>query len=178
MTIEEVRDPVESIKSVFADAVQDVVLFRDETTIVVDPAQIVAITLYMRDTPGLLYNYLSDISPVDYYPDYSRPGRFAVSYHLYSMLYNRRLRIKAYLSEEEPVIETVTSVWPAANWLEREAYDMMGIQFEGHPNLKRILNPIDWDGHPHRRDYPLSYETIQFSFNAEEIMEHKPFAKS
>ena len=177
MAIAEARDPVESIKSAFPDAFQDVVLFSDETTIVVDPAQIVPIMRSLRDTPGLIYNYLSDISPVDYYPDYSRPERFGICYHVYSMLYNRRLRVKAYLPEEEPVIESITSVWPAANWLEREAYDMMGIEFKNHPNLRRILNPIDWDGHPHRRDYPLSYETIQFSFNAEEIMQRKPFAR-
>jgi NADH-quinone oxidoreductase subunit C len=128
--------------------------------------------------PGLIYNFLSDISPVDYYPDADRPGRFAVSYHIYSMLYNRRLRVKAYLQEDEPVISTVSDIWPAANWLEREAYDMMGITFEGHPYLKRILMPEDWDGHPHRRDYPLGYETIQFSFNAEEIQKHKPLAKA
>ena len=177
MHIPEAYDPVAALRAAFPDAVQDVVEFRGETTLVVAPEQIAATALYLRDTPGLVYNFLSDISAVDYYPDYSRVGRFGICYHIYSMLYNRRLRLKVYLQEDDPTVETVTSVWPGANFLEREIYDMMGITFSGHPDLRRILMPDDWDGHPHRRDYPLGYETVMFSFNAEEIMKHKPFAK-
>lgn len=177
MRIPEPLDAVAAAQNAFPEAVQSVVHFRDETTIVVSPESVPAICRYLRDTPGLIYNYLSDISPVDYYPSYDRPGRFGVSYHLYSMLYNRRLRVKTYLEEDEPSVPTVTTVWPAANWLEREAHDMMGIDFAGHPDPRRLLMPEDWHGHPHRRDYPLGYETIQFSFNAQEIMSHKPFAK-
>ena len=114
---------------------------------------------------------------VDYWPDMTRPGRFGVSYHLYSMLYNRRIRLKVYLPDEDPEVETVTGVWPGANWLEREIADLMGIKFKGHPDQRRLMMPDDWNGHPHRRDYPLGYETVMFSFNAEEIMKHKPFAK-
>ena len=177
MQIPESLDPVASIKNAFPEAVQDVVEFRGETTLVVSPDSVTNVLRYLRDTPGLIYNFLSDISPVDYYPDYSRPGRFAVSYHVYSLLYNRRLRVKVYLDEDEPVVGTATTIWPAANWLEREAADMMGIEFEGHPDKRRLLMPDDWNGHPHRRDYPLGYETIQFSFNAEEIRKHKPYAE-
>ncbi|NJL58228.1 hypothetical protein HC928_26270 [bacterium] len=104
-------------------------------------------------------------------------GASAWPTNLYSLLYNRRIRVKAYVEEDEPVVPTVTDIWPAANWLEREAYDMMGIVFDGHPNMKRVLMPDDWNGYPHRRDYPLGYETVQFSFNVDEIMAHKPFAK-
>jgi len=93
------------------------------------------------------------------------------------MLYNRRIRLKVYLSEENPEVETVTTVWPAANWLEREIMDLMGIQFKGHPDKRRLMMPDDWNGHPHRRDYPLGYETVMFSFNVDEIMKHKPLAK-
>ena len=170
-------DPVDAVRSGLPDAVQDEHHFRDETTIIVAPGDVPAVLRFVRDTPGLVYNYLSDISAVDYYPDYDRPGRFGVSYHVYSMLYNRRLRIKTFVDEDEPVIPTVTGIWPVADWLEREIFDMMGITFEGHPDLRRLLMPEDWDGHPHRRDYPLGYERIQFSFNAEEIMKHKPFAR-
>lgn len=166
-------DPVESVKSALPNAVQDVVLFRNETTLVIDPQQIVQVMQYLQDTPGLIYNYLSDISAVDYYPEYTHPGRFGVAYHLYSMLYNRRLRVKAYLEEEDPRLPSIVEMWPAANWLEREIMDMMGIKFEGHPDPRRLLMPEDWNGHPHRRDYPLGYETIQFSFNADEIAQHK-----
>lgn len=177
MNIPAALDPVEALKNAMPDAVLRVKVFRDETTIIVPPVDVPAVVRYLRDTPGLIYNFLSDISAVDYYPDYDREGRFGVSYHIYSMLYNRRLRVKTFVDEDEPVVPTITDVWPAANWLEREIMDMMGVQFEGHPDPRRLLMPEDWDGHPHRRDYPLGYETVQFSFNAEEIMKHKPFAE-
>ncbi|NDJ61069.1 MAG: NADH-quinone oxidoreductase subunit C [Chloroflexi bacterium] len=171
-------DPVEAVRGAMPQAILDVKAFRGETTLIIDPAQVVAVARYLRDTPGLTYNYLSDISAVDYYPEATRPGRFGVSTHLYSMLYNRRLRVKAYLQEDEPVMPSLTVVWPAANWLEREIFDMMGIVFEGHPDLRRLLMPEDWDGHPHRRDYPLGYETPMFSFNVDDINQHKPYAKA
>ena len=177
MSIPQPIDPVEAVKNAYPEAFKDSKLFRNETTIVVAAKDVPAVLLYLRDTPGLIYNFLSDISAVDYYPEYDRPGRFGVSYHTYSMLYNRRLRVKIFVDEDEPVVPTVTRIWPVANWLEREIYDLMGIDFAGHPDMRRLVMAEDWDGHPHRRDYPLGYETIQFSFNVEEIMKHKPFAK-
>lgn len=177
MHIPTALNPVDSVKGAFPDAVQDVHEFRGETTIILDPAQLVPVMQHLRNTPGLVYNFLSDISAVDYYPEENRPGRFGVCYHIYSMLYNHRLRIKLYLPDENPAAATITTVWPGANWLEREIHDMMGIRFEGHPDLRRLLMPADWDGHPHRRDYPMGKETVQFSFNIEEILKHKPFAR-
>lgn len=173
-------DPVDALKQAHAALVQDIVHFRDETTLVVPPAEVVTVLRFLRDTPGLIYNFLSDISTVDYWEPTGygdRPGRFAVSYHLYSLLYNRRLRVKVYLDEDDPSVPTASDIWPNANWFEREAMDMMGITFIGHPDPRRILMPDDWQGHPHRRDYPLGYETPQFSFNVEEIMKHKPSAR-
>jgi NADH-quinone oxidoreductase subunit C len=179
MQIPDPLNPVDALKKAMPDALQDVHEFRGETTLIIAPDQIVSVAKYVRDTPGLIYNFLSDISSVDYYPDYySRPGRYGVSYHLLSMLYSRRLRLKVYVQEDDPRVPTVTSVWPAANWLEREILDMMGITFEGHPDPRRLLMPEDWDGHPARRDVPLGYETVMFSFNVDEIKKHKPFAKS
>lgn len=181
MDIPKAVSPAEAVKAALPDALQDIHEFRGETTLIVAPAKLVAVAQFCRDTAGLVYNYLSDISAVDYWEQTGgisdRPERFGVSYHLYSMLYNRRLRLKVFLPEEDPTVGTVTGVWPGANWLEREAFDLMGITFTGHPNMRRILMPADWDGHPQRRDYPLGYETVQFSFNAEEIMKHKPLAK-
>lgn len=178
MNVPQPHDPVGSIRTAMPEVVQDVVSFRNETTIVVLPKDVPSVCRYLRDTPGLIYNFLSDISSVDYYPDSgTRPGRFGVAYHLYSMLYNRRVRVKTYVDEDDSVIPTITTIWPAANWLEREIYDFMGIQFEGHPDLRRLLMPADWFGFPLRRDYPLGYETIQFSFNANEIRKHKPYAR-
>jgi NADH-quinone oxidoreductase subunit C len=176
MYIPEQKDPVEALQAAMPDVIESVKVFRDETTVIVAPENVVTVLSYFRDTTGLVYNFLSDISAVDYHPDYNRPARFGVSYHIYSLLYNRNLRIKTFVDEGE-TIPTATVVWLGANWLEREIMDLMGIQFEGHPDPRRILMPKDWDGHPHRRDYPLGYETIQFSFNIDEIMKHKPFAK-
>jgi NADH-quinone oxidoreductase subunit C len=169
-------EPAAALQQAKPGALLEVKLFRDETTLIVNRAQIVAVATFMRDTPGLVYNFLSDISAVDYYPENTRPERFGISYHIYSMLYNRRLRLKVFIPEDEPEVVTMTSVWPGANWLEREIFDMMGITFTGHPDMRRVLMPEDWDGHPHRRDYPLGYEQVQFSFNVEEILKHKPRA--
>lgn len=180
MSIPQAIDPVAAVKAAIPDAVIDVHEYAGETTLILEPAKLVAVCRYLRDTAGLIYNFLSDVSAVDYWEPggiVTRPGRFGVSYHLLSMLHLRRLRLKVYLPEEEPTVDTVTVVWPGANWLEREIMDMMGITFEGHPDKRRLLMPEDWQGHPHRRDYPLGYETIMFSFNAEEIMKHKPRAK-
>lgn len=187
MQIPAALNPVEEVKANFSDAVLHVKEFRGETTIIVDSAKVVEVLLFLKSTPGLVYNFLSDISAVDYYPadygeDYNgegkdfRPERFGVSYHIYSMLYNRRLRVKTFALDEEPVIPTVANDWPAANWLEREIADMMGVKFEGHPDPRRLLMTEDWNGHPHRRDYPLGKETIAFSFNVNEIRENKPRA--
>ncbi|MEP7285784.1 MAG: NADH-quinone oxidoreductase subunit C [Chloroflexota bacterium] len=167
-------NPAEAVRGVLGDSVQDVIERLGETTIVVDPAKIVEVCRYFRDSEGLEYIFLSDITAVDYYP---QEPRFAVCYHLYSMVYNRRLRIKAYLASDEPKIATLTTLWPSANYQEREAFDLMGILFEGHPNMRRILMPEDWEGHPLRKDYPLGYEPVQFSFNYEDINRLKPYAK-
>lgn len=174
---QQAADPVATLNTGLAGAILETKEFRGETTIIVKREQIAEVAQFVRDTPGLLYNFLSDISAVDYYPEQTRPERFGVSYHLYSLLYNRRLRLKIFVPEDDTTAPSVTNVWPGANWLEREIYDMMGITFDGHPDMRRLLMPDDWDGHPHRRDYPLGYETIQFSFNVEEILKHKPSAK-
>lgn len=176
MQIPNAIDPVEALKADLADALIDSKVFAGETTVIVAPEKIVEVALYLRNTVGLTYNFLSDISAVDYYPEADRSGRFGVSYHLYSMLYNRRIRLKTFVQEDTPELDSVVSVWPGANWLEREIHDLMGIYFNGHPDMRRLLLPDDWDGHPHRRDYPLGYEQIQFSFNADEIRKHKPRA--
>lgn len=180
MNIPQPLDPIASAREALDDAILDTKVFAGETTLIVKPSEIVRVARFVRDATGLVYNYLSDISAVDYYPETRGPdgdGRFGVSYHLYSMLYNRRIRLKVYLPEDDPSVATLTVIWQAANWLEREAMDMMGIDFVGHPDPRRLLMPADWDGHPHRRDYPLGYEQIMFSFNKDEINQHKPYAK-
>ena len=188
MEIPAARDPVSAVRDAFGDALSHAKDFRDETTLVVEPGRAIEVLDFLRVSSGLVYNMLSDISAVDYFPDdYGaafdgvernfRPERFGVSYHIMSMLYNRRLRVKAFAAEDDPRLPTATVVFPAANWLEREIADMMGIVFDGHPDGRRLLMPEDWFGHPHRRDYPLGKETVAFSFNVDEIHEHKPFAR-
>lgn len=166
-------NPVEMARLSLKDAVQDVIEFRGELTIVIEPSAIVDACLFFRDTEGLEYNFLEDVTAVDYYP---QEPRFAVCYHIFSMIYGRRLRLKVY-PPDEPRVPSITSVWPSANFQEREAYDMMGIVFEGHPDLRRILMPDDWEGNPQRKDYPLGYEPVQFTFNYDDIQRLKPYAK-
>ncbi len=167
-------DPVDLTRLSLKEAVQDVIQFRGELTLVIDPARIVDVCQFLKETEGLEYNFLSDITAVDYYP---QEPRFALCYHLYSMLYNRRVRLKVYLPGDDPQIASIVSVWKSADWEEREAYDMMGIVFDGHPALRRILMPDDWEGYPQRKDYPLGYEQVQFSFNYNDIDRMKPYAK-
>jgi len=167
-------DPVDLTRLSQKDALLDVIEFRGELTFVIAADHIVDVCQFLKETEGLEYNFLSDITAVDYYPD---EPRFAVCYHLYSMLYNRRLRLKVPLSGDNPHVPSIVSVWKSADWEEREAYDMMGIVFDGHPALRRILMPDDWEGYPQRKDYPLGYEQVQFSFNYNDIDRIKPYAK-
>jgi NADH-quinone oxidoreductase subunit C len=100
----------------------------------------------------LQFNLLTDATSVDRYP---LEPRFEVNYHLVSIPRSDRLRLQVRLSASDPVVDSLVSVWPGANWLEREIFDLMGIRFEGHPDLRRILMPDDWEGYPLRRDYPV-----------------------
>ena len=162
----------------------------DETTLVVDPARLVEACLHLRDEEG--FDFLSDITPVDYLgwgdsgvagyfgtnsgrdlnepasqglartPE-PKPARFAVNYHLLALKQPpARVRLQAWLEEGEAV-PSVLSVWPGADFFEREQFDLMGIVFDNHPNLERLLMPEDWEGHPLRKDYPIGGEPVRFS---------------
>lgn len=155
---------VEAVRAAFGDALLDVVTFRDETTLVVTHERIVELLRLLRDDPALGFDRLSDLTAVDYL-DLGREPRFAVVYHLMSRTSLRRLRVRALVPEDDPFIDSCTGLFPSANWLEREVYDMFGIGFLGHPNLTRILMPDDWDGYPLRKDFPVGMEEVTFSFN-------------
>ena len=170
----DVQIAVERIRAQFPDSVQDVIEFRGETTLVLDKEALVEVCAFARDTEGLDFNLLSDVAGVDYWPE---EPRFAVCYQLHAMERGTDLRLKAYTDGSDPVLPSVTDVWPTANWMEREIYDMFGVTFTGHPDLRRILMPFDWTGHPLRKDYPLGYEEVQFSFNVKQIDDQKPYAK-
>jgi NADH-quinone oxidoreductase subunit C len=125
--------------------------FRGELTVEVQSGAIRRVAEFLCRDEDLQFRYLADVTAVDRYPV---EPRFEVNYHLYSLRLEHWLRIKARLSGENPTIESVTSIWPGANWHERETFDLFGIRFAGHPDLRRILMPEHWQGHPLRRDYP------------------------
>jgi len=132
----------------------------DELTMVIEPADLLSIGQTLRDAADLRFEQLADLCGVDYltYRDGAREGRrFAVVYHLLSITHNWRLRLRTFADDDElPVIDSVTGLWPAANWYEREAFDLLGIVFPGHPDLRRILTDYGFVGHPFRKDFPLS----------------------
>ncbi len=165
---------VEKIKAQFPDTIEEVVDFRGERTIFVPKEHIKVISQFLRDDEDLQYNFLSDIVADDYLPEFPR---FAVSYHLYSIPQNHRLRLRTWVEDPDDGPETVAAVWPIATWLETEVCDLMGVRFSGNNALRRLFLPEDWQGHPLRKDYPLGYEEVQFSFNWEEIDKRKPYAK-
>jgi NADH-quinone oxidoreductase subunit C len=137
----------------FPEEVLEVVEFRGDTTIVVKPERLVDICLALRDGRETSFKYLSMIAGLDFLP---QSPRFGVAYNLYSHKFHNRVTLKTRLANDAaPAIDSVTKVWSTANWHEREVYDMMGIRFHGHPDLRRILMPGDWVGHPQRKDYPL-----------------------
>jgi NADH-quinone oxidoreductase subunit C len=142
---------VDRLKERFADAVQEVSEVHGELTLVVSREQIVDICRVLKDDPDLRYNMLMDVAGVDYL---GREPRFEVVYHLYSIPHNSRLRLKVRVAEKDLVVPSVTSVWGTANWHEREAFDMLGIRFSDHPDLRRIYMPDDYPGYPLRKDFP------------------------
>lgn len=163
---------IEKLQAALGDAIEKVETFRGETTVFVPAIKLLEVCHYCRDQLG--FNYLSDVSALDYYPN---EPRFGINYHLLSMQYNKRLRLRVMWSDGDAEVPSVTGIWPSANWFERETFDLFGIPFAGHPDLRRILMAADWEGHPLRKDYPLGYETVQFSFNFDEVNKHKPYAK-
>jgi NADH-quinone oxidoreductase subunit C len=138
----------------FGDAIRAVTTFRQEISVVVDAQEIVAACTFLRDECH--YDYLSDLTAVDWL---DRLPRFDVVYHILSMRDWSRLRLKVQVQDGQPA-PTVTSVWPAANWPEREVWDLYGIEFAGHPDMRRILMPDGWIGFPLRKDYPQSQITL------------------
>lgn len=133
-------------------AVQGARFDRDEMSVYVDRALIREACFLLRDNPELPFNYFSDLTCVDLYP--SEP-RFEVVYHLLSMAKRERLRLKVRLLSGHAELESITPVWPAANYFEREVFDLFGVRFNNHPYLRRIQMPEDWEGHPLRKDYPV-----------------------
>jgi NADH-quinone oxidoreductase subunit C len=133
------------------EAVEDVRTFRGEVTIYIRPANFLRACEFLRDEPGLKFNFLADVTALDLYP---QEPRFEIVYHLLSLETAQRLRLKLRVRGQNPRFITAIPVWPAANAFEREVFDLFGIIFDGHPFLRRLLLPEEWEGHPLRKDYP------------------------
>jgi NADH-quinone oxidoreductase subunit C len=150
----------ESLKSTFADKVVEMVAAGSELTLVVQAAELLSVADALRDHPALKFEQLIDLCGLDYrdYGNGRHDGlRYAVVYHLLSVSSNHRLRLKVFATDDEfPVVDSVVGIWPSANWFEREAFDLFGIMFPGHPDLRRILTDYGFIGHPFRKDFPLS----------------------
>jgi NADH-quinone oxidoreductase subunit C len=140
-----------SLLEAHGDAVRATHVRLGDATALVDRGRIVEVMRFLRDAPGLAFEMLTDVTAVDYLGE---EPRFEVVYHLYSVTQNHRLRVKARVPEEDARIASLVSLWPSANWMEREVWDMYGIRFDGHPDLRRILLYEEFEGHPLRKDYP------------------------
>ena len=138
------------LKGKFASSLLEIKEFRGEVTVTVNKGDIIAICKYLKEELG--YNMLTDVTAVDYY---GKSPRFMLVYNLYSIPSKDRLRIKAPVDESDASIASATCLWNSANFLEREVFDLFGINFTGHPDQRRILMADDWVGHPLRKDYPL-----------------------
>jgi NADH-quinone oxidoreductase subunit C len=143
---------ITTLQNTLPGAVSLVSYYVGDWTVVVTLEQLPAALRHLRDAPDAAFDFCSDITATDWPP--RKEARFDLVYCLYSTRHRQRVRVKARVSDTQPV-PSATAVWPAANWLEREVYDMFGVNFTGHPDRRRILMPDDWQGFPQRKDYPL-----------------------
>lgn len=169
----------EKIKAKFPEAFVSVKEWRGDLAVTVRKESVVEVCRYLHDDPEMNFDYIIHIASVDYPDD---EERFEVVYEFYSIPRKARIRIKARLPEENPSVETLTGIWKGANFMEREVYDMMGIRFEGHPNLRRILLPDDYEeGWPLRKDFPVEgkgwRDTFEFITEGSEKKKPPPVEK-
>lgn len=164
---------LKKISKAYPEAIEEAVDFRGEKTLIIRKEDIKSVCQLLREDEDLQYNFLTDIVADDMLPEFPR---FAVSYQLNSLDNNHRIRLRTWVEDPEDGPETVGTIWPIATWLEMEVWDLMGIRFKDNDSLRRLFLPEDWQGHPLRKDYPLGYEEVQFSFNFDEIDAKKPHA--
>jgi len=148
------------------DAVTGTAYYRDSATLDVDPARVHDVVQFLRDDASEPYERLMSVHGVDYLPDEPRLG---VHYQLLSMTRAERLGLRTRVGVDDPVVPSVCDLFPTANFHEREVFDMFGVRFEGHPDLRRILMPEDYEGYPQRRDFPIGGEPVIFTFNEHQL---------
>jgi len=148
---------LDELRRRFGDAIVETDEHRGDLTAVVARDALLAVLAHCRHEAALAFDVLMDLTAVDYqkFPGREDGPRFEVVYHLYSIARNHRLRLKVRVDEDDAHVPTAMTLWPIANWLEREVWDMFGVNFTGHPDRRRILMPEDWQGFPQRKDYPL-----------------------
>ncbi|MFQ5449759.1 MAG: NADH-quinone oxidoreductase subunit C [Nitrospinaceae bacterium] len=176
MTSQEV---VEHVRFALGEEIQKAEVTHGDAVIFVSPDSLHKVAGFLKDDPGLKFEYLSDITGVDYL-DQDREPRFESVYQLHSFEHNHSIRIRVGLEEEDPTVPTVSDLWKGALFPERELFDMFGFQVTGHPKLQRLIMPEEFEGHPLRRDYPLTTETVAFSHNRDyksELVKTKPANK-
>ena len=156
---DEVVDFLGAASVTAAEAITKVVVFRDELTLHIVPDRLATVARVLRDDSSLRFELLASVSGVDYL---GTKERLHVVYELRSMTYRRRIRLEVALSIDDPHVPSMTTLYPTADWQERETFDMFGIVFDGHPALTRILMPDDWDGFPQRKDYPLGGVAVEY----------------
>jgi NADH-quinone oxidoreductase subunit C len=173
MTGEEI---VENVKAGLPDSLLDTALPQGDAVIFVAPDNLQTVAAFLKDEPSLKFDYLSDVCGVDYLLEEREP-RFEAVYLLYSIDHQHSIRVRVGIEEENPSVPTVSEVWKGALYPEQELFDMFGINIEGHPKMERLIMPKEWVGHPLRKDYPLTTETIAFSHNRDfksELVKSKP----
>lgn len=148
---------LQALQQQFGDAIVATHEQHGDATAVVSADRLVEVLTWLKTDPAWDFAMLMDVGGVDYltFP-VPQPERFCVAYHLYSLSKKHRVRLKVYVSAEDPVVPTATGLWKSADWMEREVWDQYGIRFSGHPNLKRVLNHMEFVGHPLRKDYPIT----------------------
>lgn len=167
---EQIRSIVQAYTERFGAQVE---AFRGDVSLIVSPELVVEVSRALRDDES--FEMLVEETAVDFWPQ--QAPRFRLTCRVRSIKRNLILGLIVPLNGNAPSMPSLTPVYANANWFEREVYDMFGIRFENHPDLRRIIMPADWEGHPLRKDYPLGYEEVQFSFNYDEIDLRKPYAK-
>ena len=173
MTSEEI---VEKVKASLADSIKDTALPQGDAVIFVAPDCLQKLAAFLKDDPSLKFDYLSDVSGVDYLNEEREP-RFEAVYLLYSIDHHHSIRVRVGIDEDNPSVPTVSELWKGALYPEQELFDMFGIHIEGHPKNERLIMPKEWTGHPLRKDYPLTTETVTFSHNRDfksDLVKSKP----
>ena len=169
--MESPRKLASELTELLADSPIELQEFRAQLTLVIQPETVLAACQKLQAAG---FDLLAALTAVDYWP---KQPRFAVAYQMYSLERNQFVGLKVLLADDRVDLPSVEPVYPNANWHEREVFDMFGIRFRGHSDLRRILMPYEWEGHPLRKDYPLGYEEVQFSFNFDEIERRKKYVK-